>query len=131
MITLKIVWAGIKKHWKILLLVIGGIFGVIFLTSRKTSLVEDLNKVRDAHEREVQEIEAARAEEVKRNQENKEKLDATLKHVEEQYKQEKIDLDAQKKKEIENIVKEHGDDPVALAKVLSDATGLKIILPEE
>ena len=51
--------------------------------------------------------------------------------VEQQYEQQKKELDEKKKNEIKSILEKHQNDPVALAKRLSEVTGFKVIMPEE
>lgn len=127
MLALKIVWSYVKKYWGFLAIIIGGIVGYIFLRKKDVAFVEDLKRINDVHAQELKKIQDARAEEQRLNAENQAKLEQTLETIKKQYEQQNKALDDKKKKEIEDIVKEHGSDPDALAKKLADVTGFKVI----
>jgi hypothetical protein len=129
MLFLKL-WTFVKKYWKILALIVGAIVGFVLFQKQKTSFADDLKAINDAHDAEMKAIEAARAEEARKNAENSARLEAALVAVQKQYDEQKRALDAKKKAEIEQIVKDYGDDPNALAKKLSEVTGFVIVLPD-
>lgn len=124
-------WAWIKKYWKIIALIVGAVVAFVLLRGRDVSFAEDFRKIQDAHEEELRKIEEARAEERRLNAENVARLEKALRTIEEEYSRQRLELDAKKKKEIERIVEESGDDPDELAQRLSEATGFRIILPED
>lgn len=128
---LKKAWAWVKKYWKILALVLGAIVGFVLFRGQNISFAEDFKKIKDSHEEELRQIEAARAEERRRHEENAAKLERALKTVQEEYDKQRKELDSKKKKEIKKIVEEAGDDPEELARRLSEATGFTVILPTD
>lgn len=128
-VFLKKFWAFVKKYWQLFTLIIGVIVGAFLLRSRDTQFIDDVRKIKEAHDSEIKKIEAAREEERKQNEANLARLKSTLAEVEKQYKQQQQQLDNKKKKEIEVIVKDYGDDPIELAKKISEVTGFTVILP--
>lgn len=120
----------LKKYWSHLLLVVVLVASTLVLRSQKNEFVNDMQKVQEAHVVEIQKIQDARVEERKLLEANVKKLEQTLSIVQQQYDSAKKDLDAKKKKEVEEIIELYKDDPETLAKKLSESTGFQIILPE-
>jgi Skp family chaperone for outer membrane proteins len=126
---LQTVYAWIKKYWQLLLLIVATVFGVLFFRRQENGFSSDLKAIRDAHEDELKRIQSARDEEKRQHIENQKRLESALATVQEQYDLAKKDLDQKKKREIEEIVSQYGDNPTELAKQLSSVTGFSIILP--
>lgn len=120
----------LKKYWSHLLLVVVLVASTLVIRSQKSEFVNDMQKVQEAHVVEIQKIQDARVEERKQLEANVKKLEQTLSIVQQQYDSAKKDLDAKKKKEVEEIIELYKDDPETLAKKLSESTGFQIILPE-
>lgn len=129
MITIKIVWTFVKKYWQLVLLVVGGIAGVFLFRERENSFTEDYNKIQDSHAKEIDAINKANDVERAQLEANQQKLQAALDAVQKQYDVNSKELDDKKKAEITQIVKDHGNDPVALSQKLSEATGFQVIMP--
>ncbi len=134
MATLAIVWAWIKKHWRLVLAGIGSFFafiaGAFLFKKQQTSYADQIKAINDAHALELQQINAARAQEEVQHQADLKKLNDTLAVVQAQYDAAQKQLDDQKKAEVAALVKQYGNDPNALAQKLSESTGFKIILPQ-
>lgn len=122
-------WSYVKKYWAYVALVVGAIVSAVLLKQQQTSVADQLKQVNDAHAAELKQINDAREAEEKQHLLDEQQLQTTLVSVEKQYDDQKKQLDDQKRAEVIAIVKQYGDDPVALAKKLSDATGFEIILP--
>lgn len=129
MTALATAWLYVKKYWGIAVLVVGSIAAFFLFRQQGESFADNLKKIQDAHNDEVKKIQDARAEEQRQHEVNVKKLQDTLDAVQKHYDEAKEQLDSKKKREIEEIVKQHGDDPDELAKKLSEATGFVIILP--
>lgn len=129
MTTLATIWAYIKKYWGIAAVVVGAILAFVVFKRQDVSFADQLKQIQDAHDAELKQIQAARDEEQKEHLANEKRLQDTLDAVQKQYDSAKKDLDDKKKKEIEDIVKQYGDDPGALAQKLSESTGFTIVLP--
>lgn len=122
-------WLYVKKYWSYILLILGIIIALIFFRQEQLDFAEQFKKIQEAHEEELRKIEEARLQERKEHEANLKKLQDALAAVQAQYDAAKKDLDAKKKKEIEHLVKEYGDNPDELAKKLSEVTGFVIVLP--
>jgi uncharacterized membrane protein (DUF106 family) len=122
-------WAFVKKYWQIGLLVLGVIVGFILFRGQGSDYAKRLKEIQDAHDDEIKQINAARAEEERQHDLDVKRLQDALSAVQAQYDAAKKDLDDKKKKEIEDIVKQYGSNPNELAKQLSAATGFQIVLP--
>lgn len=124
-------WSWLKKYWQLILLILGAIVAAVFFTQRELSFADDYRRIKEAHDEELRKIEEARAEERRRHEENAARLQKALDAIQKEYDARREELDKKKKKEIEEIVDEYGDDPVALAHKLSEATGFTVILPQD
>lgn len=118
-----------KKYWQMLVLIVGAVVGVMLFRRQESGFSSDLKLIRDAHDNELKQIRDARDEEKRQHLENQKRLEVALATIQEQYDAAKKDLDQKKKREIEDIVKQYGENPVELAKQLSSITGFSIILP--
>ena len=118
-----------RTYWQLFLLVAGGVLGAFLFRKRELGFAESVSKLMESHAEEMGRINAAREEEKRQHAENEMRLRASLEAVQSQYEIAKKELDDKKKKEIEEIVKQYGNDPVELAKQLSAATGFSIIMP--
>lgn len=118
-----------KKYWQYITLFFVGIFAVIFF--RKKNPMPDQNPTRESRDNHLNKIDNIRHEERDKQDQADEKLKVGLDVVEKQYEQQKKELTDKKKEEIKSVLEKYKDDPVGLAKRLSDVTGFKIIMPEE
>lgn len=126
----KKLWAFTKKYWQLLLLVLAVPFGVLLFRRRENSFIEDYKKLQSSHDEELKKIEEAHAIERKKHEENVKLLEKTLETIQQKYDEQKKALDEKKKLEIKEIVSQYGNDPVELAKKLSEVTGFTIVMPQ-
>lgn len=113
------------------MLAIASMVAFLLFRRRDLAFVEDYKKIQDAHNKEIEQIQAARDEERKRLEANKIQLQQTLDAIQKQYDERSRELDAKKKEEIESIINEHGHEPDVLARKLAEATGFVVIQPED
>jgi Skp family chaperone for outer membrane proteins len=121
----------VKKYWQLAALIVGTIVGFFLLQRRENAFVEDFKKVQQTHAEELKKIQEARDEERAKLVENQKKLESALVEIQKKYDAAELQFDDKKKAEVEQIVKEHGNDPIVLAQKLSESTGFRVILPEE
>ncbi len=129
-----LLWAKIKdffkKYWQYVAIFGAGVASVLFL-KKKSPTQDDTKSIRDSHDKQIDQINNVRQTERDKQDELSEKLQTDLSVVEKQYEQQKKNLDEKKKEEIKTILQQHQDDPIELAKKLSEVTGFKVIMPKE
>lgn len=123
-------WLACKKNWGYFVAAFGVAVTFLLLRKEKTSLLDQMNVIRKSYEDQITRIESARKEEREKNAKALELLQKRLDEVQKQYEKAKIELDKKKKEEIKGLMEKYSNDPEALAKKLSEATGFKVILPE-
>lgn len=135
MVTLAVVWAVVKKHWRLVLATFGVVFaaiaGALLFNRAKSGFADQLKAINDAHATELKQITDARAQEEAQHQLNEKQLQTALDAVQKQYDAAQKQLDDTKKAEVAQLVKQYGDDPNALAQKLSEATGFSVIPPTQ
>ena len=125
------IWAFIKKHWQLILLVIIVIAGAYAYRRREVDFIDDYRKIQDAHAQEIRKIQAAQDEERHRLEENQKHLQAALDAVKKQYDEAQKELDDRKKKEVDQIVHDYGNNPDELAKKLAEVGGFAVVIPPQ
>ena len=130
MLQFKKLWLYIKKYWQVISMICGGVAAFLLLRKEDKSFQDELKKLQNSHDEELKKIQLAHDEERRQHEENVKKLQETLANVQSQYDAAKKELDDEKKKEIEELVKNYGEDPEALSQKLSEVTGFQIVLPE-
>ncbi len=129
-ITAQKLWLFVKKNWKYVAAVLGTVLAYVLLQKQKSSLLDQIQEIRDSYDAQLNKIEAARAEERRKNEQELKLLKKRLEDVQKQYVEAKKELDDKKRAEIEELMKKYSNDPEELAKKLSQLTSFKIILPE-
>jgi hypothetical protein len=119
-----------KKYWQYVALFFVGIFGFIIFRKKEVAS-DDQKSSRDSKNNQLDQIDVIRKDERDQQDAVDKTLEDGLKVVEQQYEQQKKELTQKKKEEIKNVLEMHKNDPVGLAKKLSEVTGFKIIMPEE
>lgn len=130
MLALATAWSFVKKYWSYFALVALIVAAYVLFRENKVDFTEEMKKIQDAHDEELRKIQEARDAERKQHEANVKQLQDALNVVQKQYDEAMRDLDSKKKKEIESLVKQYGNDPGTLAKKLSEATGFVIVMPE-
>ena len=128
---LKKIWVYAKSSWKVIFAVLLFIVLLAFMKRRETGLVEQMNQIRDAHKKELEQIDYIRKQERDEREKNELMYKKIIEEIQKKYDEAKRDLDVQMKKDVKNMVAKYKDDPVALAEKVSAATGFKIIYPED
>jgi Tfp pilus assembly protein PilO len=123
-------WSYVKKYWSYVALFFVFVLGYFLFKRQQLDFVGELKKIQDAHDEEIKRILQAREEERRQHEANLKQLQDTLSLVQRQYDDAKKDFDARKKKEVEELIKQFGDNPDELAKKLSNVSGFTIVLPQ-
>jgi len=124
------VWEYVKRHWSVLLIAAVVLVAGFFLFRHQSGTFADqLKQVQTIHAEEVNKIEAARVAEQQQHAANVKQLQDNLDASQRRYDESLKDLDAAKKAQAAAIIKQYGNDPVALAQKLSEVTGFRVINP--
>ena len=123
-IELAKIWSWIKSYWYVPLGFV--IFGVLWYLTKSSDLSpwEMLQKARDNHRRQVEDIEKINKEKDEKIAAEEKKLKTQLEVIEKKANEEMKNLDDDKKARVEKLLKKNKDNPAALAKRLSELTGL-------
>ena len=117
--------AWCKKYWQILL---GAAIPVVvwLLTMKSDSLDEVLERVREDHEKELETINKAHEDEIRLRDEALMRFKERLSQVEKAYVEANADLTKKKKKQVEDVLKRHADDPDEITRRLAEITGFDV-----
>lgn len=126
---LKIAYEYVKKYAWLFFAVIAGILAIIVFRRTPTDLADQIDAINKRHEEEVRKIREAEELRFREREENQKRLEDTLKLLDDRYKRAIADLNVQKRAEIDRILKDHGDDPDALAAELAEVLGLQVQKP--
>ena len=123
-IELAKIWSWIKSYWYVPLGFV--IFGVLWYLTKSSDLSpwEMLQKARSNHRQQVEDIEKINKEKDEKIAAEEKKLKAQLEVIEKKANEEMKNLDDDKKARVEQLLKKNKDNPAALAKRLSELTGL-------
>lgn len=131
MLQFQIAWSYIKKYWGFAVIVVSAILLIIFkleADSQLRRLQQELSDNEKRHQQELDDIRKAHDVENQEHDAHIKQLEDTLKQVEKQYEDAKSHLDDEKRAEIKQIIEKYSNDPNELAKKLSDATGIPIVI---
>lgn len=123
---LKVAWLFVKKYAWLFFAVVTGILAIVLLRRSPTDLADQIDAINKRHAEEVRKIREAEEQRLRDREENQKRLEEALKALDERYKRTITNLDSQKRAEVDRILKEHGDDPDALAAELAEALGLQV-----
>jgi hypothetical protein len=127
----KVAWLWLRHHWAVPLIVVA-VMVLMFLNHDKAfELMNLLTKQKTSYDTELEKLKAAHQAEIDARDEALRRYHATIAQVEANYQSQQQVLDDAKRKEVEKIIKSTSDDPDELARKLSEATGFRVILPQE
>lgn len=122
----------IKKYWKLFVVVLGGIFGILLLKRRgNISFLDDFKKIQDAHNDAIKSIDDIRKTEQQNIEHNNDELSKKLDELADDHVVKQRELDERVNVVRDEIVKKTNENPVELAKELQSETGFKIIMPKD
>ena len=120
------------KFWGYFVIV--GIAIVICLFLFKKNSDDSLTfvkRIQDSHNKELEELNKIRIEELLSYKDNEKKYKEQLISVEEKHEESKKIFSENKKEEVIKIIKKYNDKPEELTRKLAEITGFKIVFPEE
>tara|TARA_R110002110_G_C13376511_1_gene710700 strand:- start:286 stop:684 length:399 start_codon:yes stop_codon:yes gene_type:complete len=126
MVILKKIWAFLKTHWYIPVIIIIG----IILKSQNNRMLDIVDIQKESYNKQKKAIEnAAQEKEIQKQKIEKEYSDAVA-TIERTYKENNKTLESRKKKEIKNIVKKYYNSPDEVAARISKSFGITYVPTE-
>ena len=90
-------------------------------------MATQIDAINTRHQAEIDAIKKANDVDIAEHEANQARLEATLKLLDNRYRTAIANLDTQKQAEIVQIVKQSGNDPVALAELLAKTLGFQVV----
>ena len=116
---LKKCWTWLKHNWKAPFVVLFVLFTWFVL--RRKNVAEQILKIREAsYKAQIDAINHAHAEELKKRDEILEQYTKTVSNLEKEFAKNNEELDEKKKKSVKEIVEKYYNDPDALAKMIGE-----------
>jgi len=126
MITLSIAWTYIKRYAWLFFAVVAGVLAMVVFAKGPSDMANQINAINKRHSEEIERIRAAEETRLREHQENQQRLEETLKMLDDRYKKALTNLDVEKRVEVDRILKKHKDDPDALAAELAAVLGFQV-----
>lgn len=126
MIVLKKIWAFLKTHWYIPVIIVAG----IILKSKSDSLLKIIDAQKDSYEKQKAAIEDAESQKKISKQKINEEYNDALTAIENIHEIQGKKLENEKKKEIKKIVKKHYNNKEAITSEIKDLFGI-IYVPKK
>ena len=120
-------WLWCKHNWKVVTLFIYTVILYLLFSKNAENALEALGAASDAHKSEVDTLNTAHSENVRKRDENLKKYQETVKLIEEKYKEESKKLTFAKKRKVKEIVEKHSEDPEKLAELVKETFGFEIV----
>jgi len=116
---LKKCWTWLKHNWKAPFVVLFVLFTWLIL--RRKNVAEQVLKIREAsYKAQIDAINHAHAEELKKRDEILEQYTKTVSNLEKEFAKNNKELDEKKKKSVKEMVEKYYNDPDTLAKMLGE-----------
>mgnify|MGYP003656308678 CR=1 FL=1 len=119
-------WLWCMHNWKVVALLVYTILLYLLFSKNARNAKSVLEETRKAHQAEIDSLNKAHSSELQKRNENQE----VVKQIEQEYADRREALSAAKKKQVKDIVNEHGDDPQKLAELIRDSFGFEIRIGE-
>ena len=117
--TLKKTWTWLKHNWYVPVVVIYTlVLWLLFRTGNQAKEVLDIRS--KSYEAQINAINEAHKEEIRKRDEILKKYDETIKKIEEEFAKKNEELDSKKRKTVKELVKKYYNEPDALAKMIAE-----------
>ena len=122
---LKRAWAWCKKNWKLFL---GAAIPIIILilVGRSSSAKNLIAKIREDYKKEIDVIDKAHEKEIADKELAQKRYAESVERIENEFLENREELDSKKKKEIQKIISENADNPGEITRRISEITGFDI-----
>ena len=122
--TLKKTWTWIRHYWYVPAVVVYTVFLWVIMR-RKDAAYKVLETRNDSYKAQIEAINNSHKEEIEKRTKIIEKYNDIIKELEKKYKEDRLDLNNKKKKEVKEKVEKYHDKPDELAKLLADKYGFQ------
>lgn len=119
-------WTWLKHNWYVPAVIIYTL--ILWLLFRQKDKAHEVLKIRsESYKKQIDAINEIHEEEIKKKDKILEKYGNILNQLEEKYKEDSLELNDKKKKEIKKLVEEFNEKPDELARLLADRYGLEYV----
>lgn len=130
-IFLKKAWSFTKNYWYIPVVLVAILITFLVTKTNNEKLLSILNRANENHKKEIDIINSLHKEEIKKRDQLLKEHAETLEILEREYQLKLSELDENKKKEVDNIIKKFDGDTESLAKELSKKFGVAYVPRDE
>jgi F0F1-type ATP synthase membrane subunit b/b' len=123
MITLKKIWAFLKTHWYIPVIIVVG----IVMKSKSDSLLKIIDAQKDSYDKQKAAIEEAEQKKQDAKQQIDKEYKTIISSIEKAHARNNQNLEEKKKKQIKKLVKKHYNSPKKMSLEISKALGLNYV----
>ena len=126
-IGLQKAWVWIKKYWYIPVIALVAVVTFIVAKGNAAWFWKIFDDAVESHKREVDAIDEAHNEEIKKREEALKRYEETIREIEEEYQKEGRTLESKKRKEVKKYVDMYNEDPDELARVIEERFGIRYV----
>ena len=123
---LKKAWVWLKHNWHVPAVLVYTL-ALWILFRKKDKALEVLEIRSESYKKQIDAINEIHKEENEKKSKILERYGIILKELEEQYEKDSLELDAEKKKEVKDLVEKYNEQPDELAKLLAEKYGLEYV----
>jgi vacuolar-type H+-ATPase subunit H len=123
----KKVWYFFKTYWYIPLLLSWAIIAWLIFRNSGVSVAEILHKAEKSYRKQIDVLNEAHSEEVKKRDEAIKRYQDTIEKLEEERKKKNEELTEKEKKRVKEIAEKYKNDPEAYAREIADKFGFEYV----
>tara|TARA_R110000824_G_scaffold194057_6_gene376543 strand:- start:1200 stop:1610 length:411 start_codon:yes stop_codon:yes gene_type:complete len=124
---LKKVWYFFKTYWYIPLLLSWAIIAWLIFRNSGVSVTEILHKAEESYRKQIDVLNKAHGEEVKKRDEALKRYQDTIEKLEEERRRKNEELTQKEKKRIKELAEKYKNDPEAYVRVIADKFGFEYV----
>ena len=121
MIHFKKLWALLKTHWYVPVIIVL----LIVMKNKNTNLQKILKLQKESYDEQIREIEESYHKQKLKEKEIHQEYELAIKQIEEEYKKNNNALNIASKKQVKKLVKKYYNEPDDLANLISSKFGVK------
>lgn len=126
-LAIKKAWAWTKNYWYVPVLLLYTLIMWLVFRRNAASVLEVLNVSNDSYKKQIDVLNKTHKSEVQKKEDIAKKYIQTIESLENNHKNDMIELDKKKKKRVKELVEKSFDDEENLAKQLSEMLGVAYV----